>query len=63
MPIIPIIFIGGVLIVFYTGANILLTITMAMIGLASAFTLASLGYKMMTNTKNGCDLFSTKKCN
>ncbi len=62
MPIIPIIVVGTGVAVVYTGASILLMVATATVGLAGAGVIGAIGYKMVKNTKGGCDLFSTKKC-
>lgn len=62
IPIIPIVIVGVGLGVTYAGATILLTVATATVGLAGAGVIGAIGYKMVSNTRGGCDLFSTKKC-
>lgn len=46
----------------YLGVHILLNLTTVIIGLSIATILGAIGYKMIGNTKSGCDLFNTKGC-
>ena len=62
IPIIPIVVVGAGVAVVYTGASVLVMVATATIGLAGAGIIGAIGYKMVSNTRGGCDLFSTKKC-
>lgn len=57
IPVIPIIVVVAGVAVTYAGASVLLMVATATVTLAGA-----VGYKMVRNTRGGCDLFSTKKC-
>lgn len=62
MPILPIVVIATGLVIFYVGANVLLSIATAVIGFSIAVVVGAVGYKMVSNTKGGCDLFDFRKC-
>ena len=62
IPIIPIVIVGGGLVVTYAGASILVMVATATVGLGIAGVLGAVVYKMVSNTKGGCDLFTTKGC-
>lgn len=62
IPIIPIIVVGSGVAITYAGASVLVMIATATVGLAGASVIGAVGYKMVNNTKGGCDLFSTKSC-
>jgi len=62
IPIVPIVVVGTGIAVVYAGASVLVMVATATVGLASAGVIGAVGYKMIRNTRGGCDLFSTKKC-
>ncbi len=61
-PIIPIVVVGAGVAVVYAGASVLVMVATATVGLAGAGVIGAVGYKMVRNTKGGCDLFSAKSC-
>ena len=62
IPILPIVVIVIGLVIFYVGANVLLSIAIAVVGFSIALFVGAIGYKMVSNTKGGCDLFYFRKC-
>ena len=62
IPIIPIVVVGAGVAITYAGASVLVMVATATVGLAGAGVIGAVGYKMVSNTKGGCNLFSTKKC-
>ena len=62
MPVVPILVLGSAIIGSYVGAGILTKLATATITVAGAGLIGSLSYKMYSNTKSKCDLFSVKKC-
>lgn len=62
IPIIPIVVVGTGVAVVYAGASVLVMVATATVGLAGAGVIGAIGYKMVSNTRGGCDLFNTKKC-
>lgn len=58
---VTIIILGGMTTI-YLGTNIVATITVALLTLSIAAIAGIIGYKLFSNLRNGCDLFSMKKC-
>ena len=58
----PFILIFGVVIVGYIGANAFLSLAIALVGISIAGIIGLIAYKMFSNIKSNCDLFSARKC-